>query len=194
MTNETYDEGRDLGRGRSENRRKALDILKLAGQLMELPPSRIPKLNLPDDIVDEIARTRKITAHIARKRQLAFLAKQMRKHGDEAFTDARAALGEDRQRQREDAAFMHRIEARRERLMEDGDVALGELFDQHPELDRQHMRSLIRQARIEKEKAKPPHAFRELYQILKDLEAKGQDDADGDVDVEAHDPEDKAQE
>nr|WP_183422214.1 ribosome biogenesis factor YjgA [Luteibacter sp. Sphag1AF] len=167
--------GRDLGRGRTEKRRNALDILKLANQLMELPPSRIPKLKLPEDIVDEIGRTRKITAHIARKRQIAFLAKQMRKHGDEAFVDARAALGEDRQRQREDAAFMHRLESQRERLMEDGDVALGELFDQHPELDRQHVRSLIRSARVEKEKAKPPHAYRELYQLLKDLATKGQD-------------------
>jgi ribosome-associated protein len=161
----------DFGPSRSEKRRNALDILKLAGQLMELPPSRIPKLNLPDDIVEEIGRTRKITAHIARKRQLAFLAKQMRRHGDEAFTDARAALGEDRDRQRQEAAHMHRLEARRERLMEGGDVALGELFDQYPDLDRQHLRSLVRQAKAEREANKPLHAFRELYRILKELEA-----------------------
>ncbi|QDE38723.1 DUF615 domain-containing protein [Luteibacter pinisoli] len=161
----------DLGPSRSEQRRNALDMLKLANQLVELPPSRIPKLNLPEDIIDEIARTRKVTAHIARKRQLAYLAKMMRRHGDEAFTDARAALGEDRDRQRQEAAHMHRLEAARERLLDGGDAPLGELFDKHPELDRQHLRSLVRQARAEREANKPLHAFREIYRILKELEA-----------------------
>jgi ribosome-associated protein len=165
------DEEEDFGPSRSELRRNALDMLKLAKQLVELPPSRIPKLKLPEDIVDEIGRTRKVTAHIAHKRQLAFLAKQMRRHGDEAFTDARAALGEDRDRQRQEAAHMHRLEARREKLMEGGDVALGELFDEYPHLDRQHLRSLVRQAKAEREANKPLHAFRELYRIIKELEA-----------------------
>lgn len=167
----SQDDEEDYGPSRSERRRNALDILKLAQQLVELPPSRIPKLNLPEDIIDEIGRTRKVTSHIARKRQMAFLAKQMRRHGDEAFVDARAALGEDRDRQRQEVAHMHRLEAARERIMEGGDTALGELFDRHPELDRQHLRSLVRQARAEREANKPLHAFREIYRILKDLEA-----------------------
>jgi ribosome-associated protein len=170
------DEEEDFGPSRSELRRNALDMLKLAKQLVELPPSRIPKLKLPEDIVDEIGRTRKVTAHIAHKRQLAFLAKQMRRHGDEAFTDARAALGEDRDRQRQEAAHMHRLEARREKLMEGGDVALGELFDEYPNLDRQHLRSLVRQAKTEREANKPLHAFRELYRIIKELEAGSSED------------------
>jgi len=165
------DEEEDFGPSRSELRRNALDMLKLANQLVELPPTRIPKLGLPEDIVDEIGRTRKVTSHIARKRQMAYLAKQMRRHGDEAFVNARAALGEDRDRQRQEAAHMHRLEAAREKLLEGGDVALGELFDKHPDLDRQHLRSLVRQARAEREANKPLHAFREIYRILKELEA-----------------------
>ena len=170
------DEEEDFGPSRSELRRNALDMLKLAKQLVELPPSRIPKLKLPEDIVDEIGRTRKVTAHIAHKRQLAFLAKQMRRHGDDAFVDARAALGEDRDRQRQEAAHMHRLEARREKLLEGGDVALGELFDEYPNLDRQHLRSLVRQAKAEREANKQLHAFRELYRIIKDLEAGSSED------------------
>lgn len=161
----------DFGPSRTELRRNALDMLKLANQLVDLPPSRIPKLNLPEDIIDEIGRTRKVTAHIARKRQMAYLSKLMRRHGDEAFADARAALGEDRDRQRQEAAHMHRLEAAREKLVDGGDDALGELFDKHPELDRQHLRSLVRQARAEREANKPLNAFREIYRILKDLEA-----------------------
>jgi ribosome-associated protein len=177
-------EDEEFGPSRTALRRNALDMLKLAKQLMDLPPSRIPKLKLPEDIVDEIGRTRKITAHIAHKRQLAYLSKQMRRHGDEAFVDARAALGEDRDRQRQEAAHMHRLEARREKLLENGDVALGELFDEYPQLDRQHLRSLVRSARTEREANKPLHAFRELYRILKELEAT-KSDADGAGDTDS---------
>jgi ribosome-associated protein len=164
-TQDEYD-----GPSRSQQRRDALDMLKLAGQLVELPPTRVAKLNLPEDVLFEIAQTRKVTAHGAHKRQLAYLAKIMRRHGEDTFTDARAALGENRERQRQEAALMHRLEAQRERLLEDGDVALGKLFDTHPQLDRQHLRSLIRQARAERETTKPPHAFREIYRILRELE------------------------
>jgi ribosomal 50S subunit-associated protein YjgA (DUF615 family) len=48
-----------------------------------MQPSRLAKLELPDDVRDEITRTRNITAHIARKRQLAFLAKVMRRYEEE---------------------------------------------------------------------------------------------------------------
>ena len=119
---------------------------------MELPPSKLARLNLPEDVQREIDNTRRITAHIARKRQLAFLAKVMRRHGEDAFADARAALGENRERQRQETAAMHRLEATRERLLNDeGDSALGELIAQHPSVDRQHLRSLIRQARTERD-------------------------------------------
>jgi ribosome-associated protein len=72
---------------------------------------------------------------------------------------------------------MHRLEAMRERLLNDeGDSALGELIAQHPNVDRQHLRSLIRQARAERDSNKPPRAFRDIFQLLKDLAAQGNED------------------
>lgn len=175
--NYTEDPEHDYGPSRTQQRRDALAILAFANQLMELPPSKLAKLNLPEDVQREIDNTRRITAHIARKRQLAFLAKVMRRHGEDAFADARAALGENRERQRQETAAMHRLEATRERLLNDeGDSALGELIAQHPSVDRQHLRSLIRQARTERDGNKPPRAFREIFQLLKDLAAQDSED------------------
>ncbi|MDW2980697.1 MAG: ribosome biogenesis factor YjgA [Rhodanobacter sp.] len=170
----------DYGPSRSQQRREALAVLELAGQLVELPPTRLAKLDLPDDVRDEIANVRRIASHIARKRQLAFLAKLMRRHDDEAFAAVRAELGENRDKQRQETAAMHRIEALRERLLgDDGDAALSALLVEHPQVDRQHLRSLIRQARIEKDTPnKPPRAYREIFQVLKDLAQSG-DSAEG---------------
>jgi len=185
--NRTYtdDPDHDYGPTRSQQRRDALAVLELAGQLVELPPSRLAKLDLPEDVVREIENTRKITSHIARKRQLGFLAKVMRRHDNEAFDSVRAALGENRERQRQETAAMHRLEATRERLLADEENALPELIAAHPQLDRQHLRSLLRQARLEREKNKPPRAYREIFQVLKSLsetdEAEGEDAGDAEA-------------
>ncbi|MFC5741921.1 ribosome biogenesis factor YjgA [Dyella tabacisoli] len=171
--NRTYtdDTDHDYGPSRTQQRRDALAVLALAAQLVELPASKLAKLDLPEDVRREIDQTRRITAHIAHKRQLAFLAKMMRRHEDSVFDGVRAALGENRERQRQETAAMHRLEAMRDRLIADDDIALGELIAQHPGVDRQHLRSLIRQARSERDANKSPRAYREIFQLLKDLSA-----------------------
>lgn len=181
--NRTYTDNpeHDYGPTRTQQRRDALAVLALANQLVELPPSKLAKLDLPEDVQREIAQTRRITAHIARKRQLAFLAKVMRRHDAAVFDGVRAALGENRERQRQETAAMHRLEATRDRLLADTDVAMGELIEQFPTIDRQHLRSLVRQAKAEKESNKPPRAYREIFQLLKEL-APGEDAEQGGVD------------
>jgi ribosome-associated protein len=167
--NYTDDPNHDYGPTRTQQRKDALAVLALANQLMELPQGKLAKLELPEDVLREIANTRRITAHIARKRQLAFLAKVMRRHDDSVFEGVRAALGVNRDRQRQETAAMHRMEATRDRLLADPDNAMSELIEQYPQIDRQHLRSLVRQAKIEKDGNKPPRAYREIYQLLKDL-------------------------
>ena len=167
--NQTELDEQDYGPSRTQQRREALAVLALATQLVELPPSRLAKLDLPEDVRDEIANVRRISSHIARKRQLAFLAKKMRRHEDEVVDSVRAELGENRERQRQETAAMHRLEALRERLLED-DEAAAELIAEHPAIDRQHLRSLVRQARSERAANKPPRAYREIFQLLKELQ------------------------
>lgn len=161
---------------RSQQRREALAVLELAQQLVELPATRLERIDLPDEVREEIIATRRISAHGARKRQLAYLAKLMRRHDDDEFAAARAALGEDRARQRRDAAALHRIEALRLKLIEGGDAALSELITAHPDIERQPLRNLIRQARNEHEADKPARAFRELFRLLRELESNDESD------------------
>ncbi|MHC1480295.1 ribosome biogenesis factor YjgA [Frateuria aurantia] len=162
----------EYGPSRSQQRRDALAMLTLAGQLVDLPPTRTARLKLPDDVRDEIVQVRRITSHIARKRQLQFLAKLMRRHGEDAFAEVRAALGENREKQRQETAAMHRLESMRDRLIDDGgDETLTRLIDEYPDMDRQRIRNLVRQARLERDKARPPKAYREIFQLLKELQA-----------------------
>jgi ribosome-associated protein len=175
----------DYGPSRTQQRRDALAVLAFAIQLVEMQPAKLAKIDLPDDVRNEIANVRRITAHIARKRQLGFLAKVMRRYDDDAFAAARAALGVNREKLRQETAAMHRMEGLRDRLIaeETSDDALAELIARQPDLDRQHLRSLIRQARIEKATPnKPPRAYREIFQLLKELESGAEDAPENDED------------
>jgi ribosome-associated protein len=176
--NRTYTDNpdHDYGPTRTQQRRDALAVLALASQLVELPPSKLARANLPEDVLREVENTRRITAHVARKRQLGFLAKVMRRYDDDAFDGVRTLLGENREQLRKETAAMHRLEALRDRLLDD-DNALQELIDQYPDIDRQHLRSLVRQARVERDSNKPPRAYREVFQLLKQLTTATDEDA-----------------
>ncbi|MGH8216291.1 MAG: ribosome biogenesis factor YjgA [Rhodanobacteraceae bacterium] len=156
---------------RSARRREALDVLAFAKQLSELSPARIAKLELPDDVCEELAQVQRTPSHIAHKRQLAHLAKLMRAHDEEDFAAARAALSKDRAAGARESAALHRIETLRETLLgENGDAALTDFIAVHPEADRQRLRSLIRQGRREREASQPPRAQRELFRLLRNSE------------------------
>jgi len=155
---------------RSEQRRAALDVLELGQQLVALSAAQLAKLPVPEDLLPHIRETQRITSHIAHKRQLAFLAKQMRKLDDDVLDAIRDAMSKDGEAARRETAALHRAEALRDALLgDDGDAALTELLAAHPQADRQKLRQLVRNAREEQAKNKPPRAFRELFRELRDL-------------------------
>ncbi|MCR6495652.1 DUF615 domain-containing protein [Thermomonas sp. S9] len=178
---------------RSAQRRAALDVLELGEQLVALSAAQLARLPLPEDLLPHIREAQRITAHIAHKRQLAFLAKQMRKLDDAVLDAIRDAMRKDGEAARRETALLHRAEALREALLgETGDAALTDLLATYPQADRQKLRQLVRNAREERAKNKPPRAFRELFRELRDVLTQDAvapgDDAPGDaVEGEADD-------
>ena len=86
---------------------------------------------------------------------------------------------------------MHSFEKKRDKLLAD-DKALTELLEQYPELDAQHLRTLIRNARKEQAENKPPKAYREIFQILKQLHADSRKAANAADDDEEYEGEDES--
>jgi len=175
------DTGEYLGPSRSEQRRAALDVLALAQQLVALSAAQLAKLPIPEDLLPHIRETQRITSHVAHKRQLAFLAKQMRREDDAALDAIRDALDAGGEAGRRETALLHRVEGWRDRLLADGDLALADLLVEHPDADRQHLRQLLRNATEERNRNKPPHAARELFRELRTLMADTPDASDSDA-------------
>lgn len=165
---EFEDEG-DQGPSRGERRREALAVLDLARHLVEQPDARLAQIPMDEDLRELVLASKKITAQIARKRQVQYLAKHMRRRDDEALAAIRAALAHDRADHRREAQALHAVEHWRDRLIDEGDAALSELLAEYPQADRQHLRQLARNAHQEKLRNRPPHACRELFRDLRDL-------------------------
>ena len=154
---------------RSQLRRDALEVFELAETLASLSDAELSRVPLTGDVRDEVVRTRVVTSHIARKRATQFLAKQLRKLDDSEIESIRAALDNDRAKAHHETAALHRVEAWRARLIDEGDAALDELLALHPSADRQHLRQLARNVRTERDREKPLHAYRELFRALREL-------------------------
>jgi ribosome-associated protein len=175
--------GEFLGPSRSEKRRQALAVFDLGEKLVALSDSQLAKVPMPDGLREMVRDSRRITAPVARKRQIQFLAKHMRRESDETLDAIRRSLEHDRSESRRETAELHRFEAMRERLIEGGDAALAELIQAHPHADRQHLRQLARNAREERLHNRPLHAYRQLFRELKQLVEGDQADLDAELDT-----------
>ncbi len=169
MRGRDEDTGEFRGESRSQQRREALEVLSLGEKLVALTPAQLAKLPVPESLLPHIAETKRITSHIAHKRQLAFLAKQMRREDEVVLEAIREAMDVNSDSARREVAAMHRVEDWRERLLAEGDTALAELLAEHPDADRQRLRQLVRNAKDERLKNKPPHAYRELFRELREM-------------------------
>ena len=140
------------------NERQALGM-----QLSKLAPDTLKKIGLSEELLEAVLFYKKITANGALKRQAQFIGRLMRDTDPEPI---QAYLNKLKGDNAEHNAAMQRLELLRERLVESDD-ALTELISNKPELPISELRTLIRNARREKEQNKPPKAFRELFQLLK---------------------------
>jgi ribosome-associated protein len=151
---------------KSELKRQSRDLQDLGQALVDLPAAQFDALPVPEDLRDAIIAARRITSHGARVRQRLYIGKLLRNIDPEPIREALANRAEvDRQRvQRE-----HAIEAWRDRLLADEPAAWTELAvligtDNLPQL-----RSLVRQARAERDAARAPSAARQLFRRLREL-------------------------
>ena len=154
---------------RTQQRIEALEIRNLAEKLVALPAAQLARLPIPEELMPHIVETQRITSHLAHKRQLQFLAKQMRREEDEVLEAIRDAMDEGGEAARRETALLHQAEQWRDRLLADGDDALAALLEEFPTADRQKLRQLVRNATDERAKNKPPRAFRDLFREVREL-------------------------
>ena len=177
---------------KSELKRQSNDLQKLGEQLVDAPRDRVKRVPMPEDVREAILTCQTISNHEGRRRALQFVGKKMRTLDEEEVAVIQRTIDSWKGASKAETAALHALERRREKLLAD-DKALTQLLEEHPELDVQQLRTLIRNARKEVAESKPPKAYREIFQILKDLGKKdkkaAQDDGEADEAVDGDDDE-----
>ncbi|BEV70838.1 MULTISPECIES: ribosome biogenesis factor YjgA [unclassified Paludibacterium] len=147
-------------------RKKQMDALQdLGRELLEVPNDKLKKLDLPEDLLTALLDYKRISAFGAKKRQEQYIGKLMRDIDPEPI---RAHLAVRKGESAAHTGWLHQVERWRERLLED-DKTLPVFINEFPQADIQQLRNLIRNARKEKQEAKPPKHFRQLFQAIKEI-------------------------
>src|SRR3970040_127158 len=147
-------------------RKKAVHLLQALGEeLVELNDDQLTAIELPEALRDAVMAARRITKFEARRRQLQYIGKLMRRVEVEPIRAALDAMLAGARRQI--AAHKH-IESWRERLLA-GPGALDELLAEYPGADAQRLRELVSGALRERDAGSPPRSYREIYHALRAL-------------------------
>lgn len=155
---------------KSQLKREMTALQELGEELVAQSKDRVKRVPMPEDVREVILECQKIKDHEGRRRQMQFVGKKMRTLEEDEVAAIKKVLDSWKGASKAETAAMHALERRREKLLAD-DKALTELKERHPEVDVQQLRALIRNARKEQAENKPPKAYREIFQILKQLQS-----------------------
>ena len=158
----------DDGPSKSELKRQMTERQKLAEVLAAISSDALKTIPLDEAIKTAIAETNKIKSFEAIRRHKQYLGKLMRFLDDEELDVIQKRLDAIQGVSKAETAKLHFLESYRDRLITN-DETFTKMIEQYPDMDIQNMRTLIRNARREKELNKPPKAYREIFRVLKDM-------------------------
>ena len=165
------DPDEDAGPSKSELKRQMSERQKLAETLAGFSSESLKTVPIEDGLRSALLETAKIKTFGGIRRHKQYLGKLMRLLTDDEILGIKKQIEIIEGPGRVETAHLHRLERLRERLLSNDEV-LTELIAQHPSLDVQNLRTLIRNARKEKESNKPPKAYREIFQVLRELDTQ----------------------
>jgi len=132
---------------------------------VEQTPALLKKMPISEDLLENLLQAKKFSKK-ALKRQLQHIGVLMRDEDAEAI---RKALDRIYKPQKEEVKAFHEIEKWRDGLIAGEEGLLAEITGRFENIDHQHLNQLIRNAKKEKEKNKPPKSARSLFKYLIDL-------------------------
>ncbi|HCS12969.1 MAG: hypothetical protein COS82_05265 [Zetaproteobacteria bacterium CG06_land_8_20_14_3_00_59_53] len=153
---------------KSELKRRVEALQKAGESLIDLPPGKLAKLQLPDELRRAVVEAAKIRSkHAAFKRQRQYIGKLMRECDAEPILEA---LNDIQSTHQTETSRFHELEHWRDSLLaEDGGNTLTEFIASYPGADVQLLRNQVSKARREMSGGRGRHAQRELFAMLRGI-------------------------
>lgn len=160
-------------KSRTQKKHEAEAAQAIGERLVDLTDSQLKQLDLPEQLFDSIKLAQSIDAHGGKKRQLQFIGKLMRDENlnMEAINNLLARLDGDAAQQ---IKAFKAIEQWRDKLVAEGDAALGTLLETYPDADVQQLRQYIRNANNKKNEKLATKSKKTIFQYIKQLADESQ--------------------
>ena len=152
-------------KSKSQLKREKLALQTLGRELVELAERDLAQIPLSERCLDQVMDARKMSRS-ALKRQLGYIGGMLVHEEVDEITAALTAL---KQQHQGKVREFHQMEVWRDALIADDGNVMSELAVRFSDLDRQHVRQLVRNANKEAAASKPPKSSRALFQYLSDL-------------------------
>jgi ribosome-associated protein len=157
----------DLTPSKSAVKRAMTALQDLGQELVNLSASELAKMPIEDEqLAQAITQARSINSNSARKRQLQYIGKLMRKIDAEALRQALALL---HLKHNQSVDSFHQLEVLRDELLQDSPDAIAAVVALYADADRQYLRQMVRQHQQQASSNKPPVAARKLFKYLRQL-------------------------
>jgi ribosome-associated protein len=151
---------------KSERKREATALQQLGVQLSALPDQEIKALGLPETLFAALRDLRRLPSHGAQVRQRQYIGKLMRDIDPEPVL---AKLAERKQRHDVEIRKFQQIERWRDRLLTEPAVAVDDLQQAYPQIDRPALLRLLDKAQRERIEQRSPVGAREIFAFLRQL-------------------------
>lgn len=150
-------------KSKSQIKREMLALQELGEQLIHIRGKDLAKLDLPENIIEALDTAKNIKKHGARKRQIQYIGRLMREVDAQPIINYLELRKSNKQQLNNEFKL---IEQWRDRLLTQDNQVQNELFSNYPHLDKQYIRSLIRNALTQSKQGKTPKASRALFKYL----------------------------
>lgn len=154
---------------KTEMKREMDRLQELGKRLTELNPNQWQTLTIKEVLLDALVESKRLKNHEAKRRHLQYIGKLMRDEDEELIQHQVDLLDPSSE------AYGRRVgqmEKWRERLAKDAS-AMNAFIEEYPQVDRQHLRNLVRNAakEVNAEPPKPGAGYKKLFQFIKETMA-----------------------
>ncbi len=154
-------------KSKSMLKREMLNLQKIGSDLVNLPPKKLSRIEISDDLNEAITLAKKIKSREGKRRQIQYIGKIMRSADIDKILMGLEIFDQESLTYRRQKII---IEKWMNRLTLEGDKAIDDILIASPKLDRKHLRQLIRQAKKEVPEEKSKSSNKKIFSYLIEFE------------------------
>jgi len=153
-------------KSKTEIKREMHELQDFAFKIVKMSKHQRSKLPLTEELEDALVLADKIqNKHEALRRHVRFIAKVL---SETDLTDIKQAMDVMANKHQQENAKFHHLENLRDELIDNKGETIEQLLSEHPSMERQKLRQVVRHAVKEKAAEKQGKYYRELFAYLKE--------------------------